>query len=93
MAFRKKRKDPFREIQSCLQKRDYKGALDWFNTLLQKDKKNTQIRLRFADTLMLAGNKCEAVKQYRVVADEFAERGFMIRAIAINKKIVHLDPS
>ena len=93
MAFRKKRKDPFHEIQSCLQKRDYKGALDWFNTLLQKDKKNTQIRLRFADTLVLAGSKREAVKQYRVVADELAEKGFMIRAIAINKKIVHLDPS
>ena len=93
MAFRKKRKDPFREIQSCLQKRDYKGALNWFNTLLQKDKKNTQIRLRFADTLVLAGRKREAVKQYRVVADELADKGFMIRAIAINKKIVHLDPS
>jgi hypothetical protein len=93
MAFRKKRKDPFREIQSCLQKRDYKGALDWFNTLLQKDKKNTQIRLRFADTLVLAGSKREAVKQYRIVADELAEKGFMIRAIAINKKIVQLDPS
>ena len=93
MAFRKKRKDPFREIQSCLQKRDYKGALNWFNTFLQKDKKNIQIRLRFADTLVLAGRKREAVKQYRVVADELADKGFMIRAIAINKKIVHLDPS
>jgi len=92
MAFRKKRKDPFKEIQSCLQKRDYKGALDWFNTLLQKDPKNTQIRLRFADTLVLAGSKKEAVKQLRVVADELAEKGFMIRAIAINKKILQIDP-
>ena len=74
MAFRKKRKDPFKEIQSCLQKRDYKGALDWFNTLLRKDPKNTQIRLRFADTLVLAGSKREAVKQLRVVADELADK-------------------
>ena len=92
MAFRKKRKDPFKEIQSCLQKRDYKGALDWFNTLLQKDPKNTQIRLRFADTLVLAGSKKEAVKQLRVVADELGDKGFMIRAIAINKKILQIDP-
>jgi hypothetical protein len=92
MAFRKKRKDPFKEIQSCLQKRDYKGALDWFNTLLQKDPKNTQIRLRFADTLVLAGSRKEAVKQLRVVADELADKGFMIRAIAINKKILQIDP-
>lgn len=92
MAFRKKRKDPFKEIQACLQKRDYKGALDWFNTLLQKDPKNTQIRLRFADTLVLAGSKKEAVKQLRMVADDLADRGFMIRAIAINKKILQIDP-
>ena len=92
MVFRKKRKDPFKEIQACLQKRDYKGALDWFNTLLQKDPKNTQIRLRFADTLVLAGSKKEAVKQLRTVADELADKGFMIRAIAINKKILQIDP-
>jgi hypothetical protein len=93
MAFGRKAKDPFQEIQSCLQKRDYKGALVWFNPLLKKDKKNTQIRLRYADTLVLAGSKKEAIRQYRVVADELAEAGFMIRAIAINKKIVQLDPS
>ncbi len=93
MAFRKKKTDPFQEIQACLQRRDYKTALDWFNTLLQKDPKNTQVRLRFADTLVLAGSKREAVKQFRVVADELAEKGFMIRAIAINKKILQLDPS
>ena len=93
MAFRKKKQDPFQEIQACLQRRDYKSALDWFNTLLQKDPKNTQIRLRFADTLVLAGSKREAVKQFRVVADELAEKGFMIRAIAINKKILQLDPT
>ena len=92
MVFRKKRKDPFKEIQACLQKRDYKGALNWFNTLLQKDPKNTQIRLRFADTLVLAGSKKEAVKQLRIVADELADKGFMIRAIAINKKILQIDP-
>jgi len=92
MAFRKKHKDPFKEIQACLQKRDYKGALEWFIMLLKKDKKNTQIRLRFADTLVLAGNKNEAVKQLRIVADELADKGFMIRAIAINKKIIQIDP-
>jgi cAMP-dependent protein kinase regulator len=92
MAFRKKRQDPFQEIQNCLQKRDYKGAVNWFNTLLQKDPKNTQIRLRFADTLVLMGAKKDAVKQYGIVADELSEKGFMIRAIAINKKILQLDP-
>jgi len=89
----KKKKEPFREIQNCLQKRNYKGALGWFQTLLEKEKTNTQVRLRYADTLVLAGSKNEAIKQYRIVADELAESGFMIRAIAINKKIVQLDPS
>ena len=89
----KKARDPFREIQDCLQRRDYKGALGGFKSLLTKDAKNTKIRLRFADTLVLAGSKNEAIRQYRQVADEMAEAGFMIRAIAINKKIVQLDPT
>ena len=93
MTTKKKGKDPYREIQNCLQKRDYKGALGWFQALLENEKANTQIRLRYADTLVLAGSKNEAIKQYRIVADELAESGFMIRAIAINKKIVQLDPS
>jgi hypothetical protein len=93
MTAKTKGKDPYREIQNCLQKRDYKGALGWFQALLEKEKANTQIRLRYADTLVLAGSKNEAIKQYRIVADELAESGFMIRAIAINKKIVQLDPS
>lgn len=92
MAFLKRAKDPFREIQGCFQKRDYKGALGWFKPLLERDSKNTQIRLRYADTLVLAGSKKEAIRQYSKVADELAEAGFMIRAIAINKKIVQLDP-
>jgi hypothetical protein len=93
MTTTKKGKDPYREIQNCLQRRDYKGALAWFQSLLENEKANTQIRLRYADTLVLAGSKNEAIKQYRIVADELAESGFMIRAIAINKKIVQLDPS
>lgn len=92
MALRRT-KDPLTEIQNCLQKRDYKGALPHFTALLEKSPKNTQIRLRLADTLVLAGSKKEAVKQYKQVADELAESGFLIQAIAVNKKIVQLDPS
>jgi hypothetical protein len=93
MAFLRRSKDPLAEIQTCLQKRDYKAALPYFNAILTKSPANTQIRLRFADTLILAGSKKEAINQYRRVADELAESGFMIRAIAIYKKIVQLDPS
>ena len=89
----KRSKDPLTEIQNCLQKRDYKGALPYFLALLAKNTKNTQIRLRYADTLVLAGSKKESIKQYRIVADELAEAGFIVRAIAINKKIVQLDPT
>jgi len=92
MALRRQ-KDPLTEIQNCLQKRDYKGALPQFTELLEKSPKNTQIRLRYADTLVLAGSKKEAVKQYKRVADELAESGFLIQAIAVNKKIVQLDPT
>ncbi len=85
--------DPHYQILECLKKKDYRGALPWFDALLEKNPKNTRIRLRYADTVALAGGKDEAVRQYQIVADELAETGFVIQAIAINKKIVRLDPN
>ena len=92
MFFRKKLKDPFKGIQACLQKRDYEGALDWFETLLARDPQNTKVRIRFADTLVLAGNPVGAVEQLHMVADQLVEKGFIIRAIAISKRIFQIDP-
>ena len=88
-----KQGDPHHQILECLKKKDYRGALPWFDALLEKNPKNTRVRLRYADTVALAGGKDEAVRQYQIVADELAETGFVIQAIAINKKIVRLDPS
>ncbi len=91
--FSKTELDPFAEILQCIRKGDYERALGWFQQLLERDPKNTRIRLRYADAVALTGRDDEAVRQYRMVADELAQAGFKIQALALNKKIVQLDPS
>lgn len=86
--------NPHATIQECLRKRDYKGALGAFEALLKKPGPgNSQLRMRYADTLVLAARKADAVREYSKVAEELAETGFLVRAVAIYKKVVKLDPS
>ena len=90
--FSKKSRDPFAEIMQCIREGDYERALGWFRTLLKRDPKNTRIRLRYADAVARTGREDEAVRQYQMVAEDLAQAGFKIQALALNKKIVSLDP-
>ena len=67
-------------------------ALRAENRLIRENLKPAS-RLCYDKYILFAGSKKEAVKQYRKVADELAEAGFMIRAIAVSKKVMKLDPS
>ena len=91
--FSSKPTDPFAEIQKCIREGDYERALGWFRKLLKRDPRNTRIRLRYADAVARTGREDEAVRQYQTVAEELAQAGFQIQALALNKKIVRLDPS
>ena len=92
MVFRKKRKDPFKEIQACLQKRDYKGALELVqHTAAERSEE-------YSDSAPLRGYAGARGKQERsgkTVADHCRRarrQGLHVRAIAINKKILQIDP-
>lgn len=73
---------------------------DWGNALVELQKLNTilrgqdlRVRMKIAETLARVGKKEEAVKEYIEVAESYANKGFTIQAIAVNKVIVKLDPS
>ena len=81
-----------------IQKYLSKGA--WGNALVELQKLNTilkgqdlRVRMKIAEGLARTGKKDEAVKEYMAVADSYAEKGFTVQAIAVNKLIVKLDPS
>ncbi len=88
-GFGGKSKDP----NELLAQKDYEGAVKGFKAMLEQDPRDINSRLRMADALSCAGKKEEAIGNYLTVAEDYAEKGFLVKAIAVTKKIVKLDPS
>lgn len=81
------------KIQKLLTKGDWNKALvelQKLNTLL--DGKDLRVRLKMADILARTGRKDDAVCEYLLVAESYAQNGFTAQAIAVNKVIIKLDP-
>src|SRR6185436_11802908 len=78
--------EPQEVIQECLRRRDYPGAIRAFEALLRASPGSTQMRMRYADTLVLGGRGSDATREYLQVAEEMAESGALVRAVAIYKK-------
>jgi cAMP-dependent protein kinase regulator len=81
-----------------IQKHIIKG--EWDKALLELQKLNIilsgndlRVRMKIAEAFARTGKTDEAVKEYMAVADSYAESGFTVQAIAVNKLIVKLDPS
>ena len=67
-------------------------AADLFREALKGDPRDVATRQKLAEVLRRAGRTDEAVEAYRAVADRFAHDGLLIKAIAISKTILELDP-
>jgi cAMP-dependent protein kinase regulator len=91
MIFRSKSK--FEQLDQYLARRDYRGALQAISEELRRRPENFNVLLRQAEILALAGDRDEAIQVYEKLARHFIAQGFYARAIAINSKILRLDPS
>ena len=73
-----------------------KGKLDkaaeLYREVLQADPKDVGLRQKLAEVLRRSGQVAEAVARYAEVAERFARDGLLIKAIAICKTILELDP-
>lgn len=58
----------------------------------EQEPKNLHLRIRIGDLLARMGQKKEALAVYRDAAERYAQGGFLIQAIALNKLILRLDP-
>jgi len=74
-----------------------RGALDEaaqeFSSAIYLDPRDVMLRQRLADLLARIGRKAEAVVQFQQVAGHYAAKGELLRAIAISRTILDLDPS
>jgi cAMP-dependent protein kinase regulator len=74
-----------------------RGALDEaaqeFSNAIYLDPRDVMLRQRLADLLARIGRKAEAVLQFQQVAGHYAAKGELLRAIAISRTILDLEPS
>lgn len=67
-------------------------SADVYREALDADPQDLGIRQKLAEVLRRAGQVAEAVERYTEVAERFAGDGLLIKAIAICKTILELDP-
>lgn len=85
------------KIQETVQKLSTKGKWDKaaaeFKKLVEMEPRNPRLRLRLGELYVKAGEKEAALREYGQAARQYEEEGDLIKAIAVNKVIVRLDPS
>ncbi|AKF06161.1 tetratricopeptide repeat protein [Sandaracinus amylolyticus] len=85
------------KILEAAQKHLAKGAYDKAIAELQKlvkaDPSDVRTWLKIGDLFAKKGSTREAVDTYAKVADQYATQGFFLKAVAVHKQILKLDPT
>lgn len=71
----------------------YGEALAAYQKAVQVDPRDLSSRQKLAETYSRLGKKAEAIREYQTVAGSYAADGLLLKAIAICKVILALDPS
>lgn len=80
------------KADSYIIKGNWSKALNEYKKIVAADPDNTQNRKKLGDIYLKLNKKNEAVEEYIQVAENYANDGFLIKAIAVNKLIMKLDP-
>lgn len=86
-----RKKEP-EDPAALVARKEYVRAIKLYRELLSKQADNLNLRLALADTLLLAGDDENAIQEFTNLAKLYAEQGFMVKAIAVYKKILRLRP-
>lgn len=70
----------------------YKKALELFQEIHRLDPQDLRSHVKLAELKEKTGDTAGAITDYIVIANDYAEQGFVVQAIAINKIILRLDP-
>jgi len=70
----------------------YLKALEFFEGLHKADPKDLRIYVKLAELREKTGDSIAAVHDYIMIAKTYAEQGFVVQAIAINKIILRINP-
>jgi len=79
--------------QLALSREEWKKALECFQIHCAQVPQDLRSQLKVAGLQERLGQKKEAVQTYQKVAEAYAQDGFLLQAISINKIILRIDPS
>ena len=79
-------------VQKHISKADWKAAIREMEKLFAIHQ-DPLIRVRIGDVRQKLNRKDEAIQEYLLAADLFAERGFFVKALAQYRLALRLDPS
>ena len=68
-------------------------AIKDYQKIVALDPKDMRCRQKLADLCSKAKRPADAIESYEIVARNFAERGFYLKAIAVYKQMQRLDSS
>jgi cAMP-dependent protein kinase regulator len=81
------------EAQRALARGEWNKALESYQKHCAQEPSDLRSRQKVAELLERLGRKVEALQEYRKVAETYAEEGFLLQAISVNKIILRMDPS
>ncbi len=71
----------------------YDKAIAQYRKLVDADKRDVRSLLKIGDLYVRKGDRGAAIESYETVAGHYAQQGFFLKAIAVYKQILKLDPS
>ncbi|MGD8317074.1 MAG: tetratricopeptide repeat protein [Myxococcales bacterium] len=71
----------------------YDKAIAQYRKLVESDKRDVRSLLKIGDLYVRKGDRGAAIETYETVAGHYAQQGFFLKAIAVYKQILKLDPS
>ena len=81
-----------KEPEDYIDRKEYQKAIGLYKQKLASQPKNTALIMNIADTLLLDKQVDLAIDFYMKAAEIQTEQGFVLKAIAIYKKILKLQP-
>lgn len=81
-----------KEPEDYVERKEYQKAIGLYKQKLAAQPKNTALLMNMADTLLLDQQVDLAIDYYMKAAEIQTEQGFVLKAIAIYKKILKLQP-
>jgi len=80
------------EATKLVQKGAFDKAIKTYERILAEDPKDVRVLLKVGELHQKKGDDRQAAEAFKRVAETYADQGFFLKAVAVYKQIVKLDP-